>query len=70
MREKLYEFFFVWKSNGQPNDEVESALPKQLKESEIERAKFLQLQKEHNLQTFKERGGFSRILTDIFNPIT
>lgn len=43
MRRKLYDFFFVWKSNGQPSDELESALPKQLKESEIERVKFLQL---------------------------
>lgn len=76
IKQRLYDLFFVWRgSTGQtalPNEEeCESPITRskdQTEEDRIERQKRALLKRDQAMQSFQDRGGFTRVLNDIFNP--
>ena len=78
MMEQLYNLFFAWKTEEDlPEvDEAAIALENLTEEQKAEKAlqekedkrKREEFERDQALIEFEERGGFSRVLKDIFNP--
>jgi len=79
---RLYEFFFMWDNKKKEEnekdlgyeDEVfdpwkEEERQRIIEEEREEKRKKAQLKRDQELIEFEERGGFVRVLRDIFNPV-
>lgn len=74
--------FFQWKAQGdkgksvfddddedQPNKMSKDMIAQKEEEERVERIKRAQLKRDQEMQEFQDKGGFSRVLNDIFNPV-
>ena len=77
MMQQLYTLFFAWATEEEDNkDDAEKDFDQMDEEKRAEeerkekekRRKREEFQKEQALHDFEERGGFSQVLKDIFNP--
>ena len=77
MKDKLYQLFFKWRQESEDMQDINRDDSKLMTEEDklekdkvdlAEEKKLEKLAKEQALIEFKERGGFSQVLKDIFNP--
>ena len=79
LQKKLYEFFFIGpqdmkknyskeKTSKDADSEMKTARGMTLSEDLEEKKKRMQLKMDLELIEFEERGGFAKVLRDIFNP--
>jgi hypothetical protein len=76
IKEQLYNLFFKWQfskqdleQHAQNDSEEERDKVRKEEEAKDERKKKAQLKHEQDLLDFEARGGFVRVLKDIFNPV-
>jgi len=72
IKRQLYDLFFNWRQGvdaeeKDPEQPTNQVIKDELQERQ-ERLKRIQLKKDQARQEFQDRGGFNRVLNDIFNP--
>lgn len=72
IKRQLYDLFFNWRQGVDAEEKDPEQPTNQLIKDELqekqERLKRIQLKKDQARQEFQDRGGFTRVLNDIFNP--
>ena len=76
MMQQLYNLFFSWTEGGEVRNEDEDAIENLTEEEKYEKAeqekedkrKREEFERDQALIEFEEKGGFSQVLKDIFNP--